>query len=465
MERVPCPGCSMQVPATWHCLDCDRQIADEALPETHARFDDDTRTETISRMVDRAEHESVTFDTLRSDHSTYEWPLGEYLRADEQPELILPLKKIAISDEHDNSWSVSGGIRSTGHCIVTRDRVVGLVPTSSQPQVVPALHESLDEVSMSSGHLSTALVLSGEHEYKYHIDASESDIEKTVELVRYFQQLNHRDEEAMDFLIAVNQEVDAADDAEAAFRSLADLFAERDGPVQFDQVVAEASTIEDLFAAMTVQHPVTPGTILSDIEGGTTGSSAPLHQRAAATVKNADPKTVGAYSLGAILFAGTAPISAPISTAVAFGGVVGTGTAAGLYADANPNSVVGRVDPIQLGIASRMRGRKFAASAGVGGMKTGMLLGAAKHVGEANADRAGAQWLTELDIDAIMKGQQQVAKHAERREMFDSPAQASAFGGVAGLMYGYADIGDDLGDILDDDLLQELTDGGPSTDE
>lgn len=455
----------MRVPATWHCLDCDQQIADKTLFETHARFDGDTRTEAISKMADGAEHESVTFDTLRSDHGTYEWPLGEYLRAGEQPELILPLKKIAIADDHDNSWSVSGGLRSTGHCIVTRDRVVGLVPASSQPQVVPARHESLDEVSISSGRLSTALVLSGEYECKYIINASDSDIKKTVELVRYFQQLNHRDEEAMDFLIGLNQEVNTANDAEEAFQSLADFFAERDGRVQFDQVVAEASTIDDLLAAMTVQHPVTPGRILSDIEDGVTESSVPLHQRAAATVKNADPKTVGTYSLGAILLAGTAPISAPISTALGFTGVIGTGTAAGLYADANPNSVVGRFNPIQFAITSRMAGRKFAASAGAGGMKTGMFLGAANHIGEASADRAGAQWLTQLDIDAIMEGQQQVAKYADRREMFDTPAQVSAFGGVAGMMYGYADIDEDLGDILYDDLLQELTDGAPPSDE
>jgi hypothetical protein len=406
-------------------------------------------------MADSADHESVTFDTLRSRHGTYDRPLGEYLHADEQPELVLPLKKVKFSDAHDNDWSVSAGIRKKGHCIVTRDRVVGLLPKSSHPQVVPVDLDAVENVSVADGRLSTSLVFDGEYEYRYKIDVSDADAERTVELINHFQQLEGDvDEEALEFLLEANQRVSASDDAETALRSLAALFAERDGPVQFDQVVADATTIDDLIDAVTVQQPLTTGTILSDIEGGTTGETAPLHQRAAATVKNADPKTVGAYSVGALIMAGTAPISAPISTTIAFSGVLTGGTALGLYADANPNSAIGRIDPIQLSIASRMRGRRVAASAGVGGMKTGMLLGAAKHVGEANADRAGAQWLTEIDIDSVMKGQKLAAEY---EEAFNNTREASLFGGTVGLMYGYADVENDLDELVDDDIIKEVT--------
>ena len=103
MTGCQCGECGETVPEAWFCPNCNSVMAVDVLPRTYADVSD--MSQQFSELADNAQHKSVSFDSLRSNHESYERPLGTYLREGEQPERIEDIKKCEISGIDDNSMT------------------------------------------------------------------------------------------------------------------------------------------------------------------------------------------------------------------------------------------------------------------------------------------------------------------------------------------------------------------------
>jgi len=437
-------------------------MAVDVLPRTYADVAD--MSQQFSELADNAQHKSVSFDSLRSNHESYERPLGTYLREGEQPERIEDIKKCEISGIDDNSWKISAGILDSGHLILTDQRLVAVFPQEDAPQVISVKLADIVEVKSSSGWRSEKLSLVEIEGYEYDLtlDVNEETLDEITKLTRDLHHAADSEESsAARFISRIDETIDEAEDAESALRSIADLFEQREEDTQFDQAVAEASTSQELIAQMAGAAtaggpPPTSAQAEETSMGPTDGVSSPtIRERIATTARNADPKNVGRYSIGAAVGLSTAAVSAPISTPIGIAALLAGGGAAGVYADSNPDSFVAQIDPIELAMGVKSRGSQVKSAPGPGGHGTGAVLSIAEHVGEINQDAETAKWLSQLDIDKVIEGQRTAARYSEE---FDSDFQASLLGGAAGAAYGYADLDDEFDDVVDQDIVDEITD-------
>lgn len=415
-------------------------------------------------LADDAQHESITFDSLRSKHESYERPLGANLYDEEQPERILDTKKCKISGIDDDTWKISAGVLDTGHVILTDQRVVLLFPRDDAPQVVSVRFADIVQVESSSNWRSKTLSIIGIEGYEYTLvlDVDGDTLEEVKKLTQDLNQAADSDaSSAARFISQIDSTIEEAEDAESALRSVADLFEQRNEKTHFDQAVAEASTAQELIGQMAGTATVgeTPSGADSDndaeIEPGNGANSPTIRERITTTARNADPKNVGRYSIGAAVGLSAAAVSAPISTPIGIAALLAGGGAAGIYADSNPESFVAQIDPIELAMGVNSRESQVKSAPGPGGHGTGAVLGAAEYVGKMKNDAEAAAWLSELDTNAVIEGQKAATKYSEE---FDSDFQASLFGGAAGAAYGYADIDDEFEDVVDQDILDEITD-------
>jgi len=341
-------------------------------------------SERFSDIALNAGHESVTFDRLRSKHDSYERPLGSYLQEDEQPEAICDIKKCTIKGVDGSSWKISAGVLDSGHTVITDERVIALFPRDENSQLIAVQFTDVVAVDKFSNWRSDVLSIKDieGYEYEFVLDVDGKTFETVADLVRDLNDaVDSEESRAVRFLNKIDTEIESAENAEGALYAIAELFENRSEETHFDQAVAEADSIEELVEGMaeapgfeTVQGE------LSESESETslakpTLNMGNLQQRISETARDADPKDVGKYSLGAVLGFGTAAVSAPISTTVGIAALLAGGAATGAYASTNPNSVAARIEPLQLAMNARGRSSQFGSSSRAGGFGTGAALG------------------------------------------------------------------------------------------
>lgn len=466
MPGYLCDECEKTVPRARYCPNCNSSSIREISPS--ADYEDSNMSERFSDIALNAGHESVTFDRLRSKHDSYERPLGSYLQEDEQPEAICDIKKCTIEGVDGSSWKISAGVLDSGHTVITDERVIALFPRDENSQLIAVQFTDVVAVDKFSNWRSDVLSIKDieGYEYEFVLDVDGETFETVADLVRDLNDaVDSEESRAVRFLNKIDTEIESAENAEGALYAIAELFENRSEETHFDQAVAEADSIEELVEGMaeapgfeTVQGE------LSESESETslakpTLNMGNLQQRISETARDADPKDVGKYSLGAVLGFGTAAVSAPISTTVGIAALLAGGAATGAYASTNPNSVAARIEPLQLAMNAKGRSSQIGSSSRAGGFGTGAALGTIEYLSQMDSNdvnEAYAKWLSEVDIDSVIEGQKTAARYARQSNEFDNPKQASILGGAAGLAYGYTDFDEDINQALDDDVVGEI---------
>lgn len=466
MPGYPCEDCEQTVPHARYCPECGSptEVVSTGV------IDDHEMSEHFSTIALDARHESVSFDTLRSKHESYSKPLGSYVGQDEQPEVICEVKKCTIEGVEDSSWEISAGILDSGHLLVTDKRIVAIFPREEDPQVIDIAFTDIITVDESTTWRSNKLVIDDVQGYQYEfaLNTDQDTFETAVNIARDLNEaIDSEDSRAVKFLKKIDAEVAEAEDAESALYAIAEVFEDRSEKTQFDQAVAESDSIEELGQKMAAMPGIGVNTETLESQSTTTLAkpeidATGLRQRVTRTARNADPKDVGKYSLGAVLGFGTAAVSAPISTTVGIAALLAGGAATGAYASSNPDSMAAKIEPLQFAMNAKGRGTQLASNPGAGGHGTGAALGMVEYLSQVDddeLDEAYAKWLSEVDIESVMEGQRMAARYASETNEFDNPEQASLVGGAAGLAYGYADFEEDIDEVVDDNAVDELLDG------
>jgi hypothetical protein len=466
-----CEECNQTVPRARLCPECGS--LSEAVHT--GKVEDDDVTEHFSQIALDGSHESVSFDTLRSKHDSYDKPLGSYLLQGEQPEVICKVKSGSVEGVDDSFWNISAGVFDLGHFLVTDERIVAIFPREDEPQLIDVPFTDTVAVDDFSNWRTNKLIIEDlqGYQYEFFLRVDEGTFETLIDVVRDLNQtVDSEGSTAVKFVNKIDAEVAAADDAESVLYAIAELFEERSEMTHFDQAVAESDSIEELGEQMAG----IPGTGISDNkrpEAQSTNTLARpendatgIGQRVTQAARNADRTDVAKYSLGAVLGFGTAAVSAPISTTVGIAGLLAGGAATGAYASTHPDSIVARINPLQLAMNSKRRGSQLASNPGAGGQGTGAALGMVEYLGQMNddeLDEAYAKWLSEVDIESVMEGQKVAYKYSNKTGEFDNPKQASILGGAAGLAYGYTNLEGDIDETFDDNVVDDILDDPDNT--
>lgn len=461
-----CEECEQTVPRARYCPECGSSTGSVSIDGVNEH----EMSEHFSEIALDARHESISFDALRSQHESYNNPLGSYVKQNEQPEILCEVKKCIVEGVEDSSWKISAGILDSGHLLVTDERIVAIFPKEGDPQIIDIPFADTVTVDESRNWRSNKLVIVDFQDYRYEfiLNEDQDTLGTVASIVRDLNEaVDSENSSAVKFLNKIDTEVATADDAESALYAIAELFESRTEKTHFDQAVAESNSIEELGQKMAAMPGVGISQNRSLESQSTTTLAKPdvdvtnLRQRVTQTARNADPKDVGKYSLGAVLGFGTAAVSAPISTTVGIAALLAGGAATGAYASTNPNSMAARVDPLPLAMNARGRSSQLASNRGPGSYGTGAALGMVEYLSQVddnNLDQAYAKWLSEVDIESVIEGQRVATRYANNSDEFDNPSQAGLLGGAAGLAYGYADFEDNIDEIVDDDILDELPD-------
>ncbi|SEO90479.1 hypothetical protein SAMN04487948_10763 [Halogranum amylolyticum] len=461
MTTKICNGCGETVPAARYCEECHAPLTENVVPPSE-EYERDFTTRMNDAAVE-ATHDSVSFDTLRSDHGSYDRPLGGYLFASERPAAVCELSSVRLSADSTYSSELATPFLTDGHLVVTRDRLVAVLPREGETQLFDVSMADIVDVEAESKLLGGALVVSLASGFTVTYDLDASD-ELLTELTDGIQRLEARDDStesrAAKFVQTVDDEIAAATDAETALRNVADRFATRDEVTAFDHAVASADSVDELLdaiaegsdapdASASRQRPEPATNLPTPSTGPTAGA---LRTRVAGALRNADPQEVGKYTLAATLGLGTYAISAPFSTTLGLAALAAGGTATGLYATANPESVVAQADPMELVMSMNHRGRHVSHSSIAGTANAGRLLGAAEYLGDLEYDTAYAQWLVEADIDTVVRAAEVAQRHAKRNPEFGTEREASLLGAIGGLAYGYTDDDGGVESFFDEDV-------------
>ncbi|SFL14898.1 hypothetical protein SAMN04487950_2727 [Halogranum rubrum] len=468
MTTTLCDACGEVVPTARHCEACREPLQTDVVPPF-----DDYRRDFTARMSDAAldaDHDSVSFEALRSRHDSYERPLGGYLVEGEQPEIVCELSSAHVADDGSYDFELDTGFLKSGHLVVTSERLVTVLPGSGEPQVFEVGMTDVVGVETDSKLLGASLVVSLASGFTvtYDVDADDTLLTELADAVRRVEARHDSTESrAAKFVQAVDDEVEAADDAETVLRNVADLFAARDEVSYVDHAVADADSVDELLDAIgdarrggddergddTDDSSTLPVTDRDADRGRLTLPKRPtpgsIRTRVTGTLKDADPREVGKYTMAATLGLGAYAISAPFSTTAGLAALAAGGTATGLYASANPESVVGQVDPMMLVTTMNQRGRHVHNSPIAGSANVGRTLGVAEYLGGLEYDSAYAQWLVEADIDSVVDAAEVAQRRAEQNPALGGPREASLLGALGGLAHGYTDFDGDVGSLFD----------------
>jgi hypothetical protein len=466
MTTTLCDACGEVVPVARHCEACREPLQTDVVPSL-----EDYRQDFTARMSDAAldvEHDSVSFEVLRSKHGSYERPLGGYLLDTERPEMVCELSSVQVADDATYTSELTAGFLKHGHLVVTTERLVAVLPGKDEAQVFETDLTDVVDVETDSKLLGASLVVSLTSGFTvtYDVDADDTLLAESADAVRRLEARHDSTEsQAAKFVRAVDEEVTAAEDAETLLRNVADLFAERDEVTYVDHAVAGADSFDELLDAVadsrrggdaadrsTLPEPATDrgrATLSSLPTLPTRQTPGALRTRVAGTLQNAEPREVGKYTMAATLGLGAYAISAPFSTTLGLAALAAGGTATGLYASANPGSVVAQVDPMTLVANMNQRGRHVHDSPIAGTANVGRALGAAEYLGGLEYDSAYAQWLVEADIDSVVTGAEVARRRAAQNDALGEPREASLLGALGGLAYGYTDDAGDVDSLFD----------------
>lgn len=458
MSTVICGACDETVPAARLCTECNEVLNDDIVPSVE-EYKSDFTTRMSDVALDAA-HDSITFDALRSEYDKYDRPLGGYLFPSEQPEAVCELHWSEVSDDADYSSKISSGLFNDGHLLITEERVIAILPGEEDAQVfATGMADIIDSGKSSSWRKSLLrLSLADGFTVRHEVDVDGDVLNSLNGILRVLaDQYDSAESQAAKFINAVDDEVSTASDAETVLRNVADLFEERDELTQFDHAVANADSLDELLVALAASGVVGESAGDSTPDNGeedvvTMEDHAPkmsLRVRASETIKNAEPEEVAKYTLAAALGGGAYAISAPFSTTLGLAALAAGGTATGLYASANPESIVARIDPMVLAMNMTQRGQAVEQSSMAGSKNTGMALGALEYLGSVDYDTEYAKWLAEADFDTVIRGAELAQQHAEDNPALGTPREASMLGGLGGLAYGYTGFDGDVETMFD----------------
>jgi hypothetical protein len=423
-------------------------------------------TERLSEQALLATHDSISFDALRGGEDTYGRPVGGFLFPDEAPKALFTLVNIGIESYTGDSWTIDGGFRTTGHVLVTDQRLVGVFPNRPEPQLVEIALEDVTTVDAFSGLLNSGLqvTLADGFSYRLALKNIDSDtLQNEVELVERLS--NKRDSKASRAKKLLN-DLDAVvadgENMESVLRDMADRFAEHSEATRFDHAVAEAESFDEFLTALyessvtskpSQEHSETATEITTLSRSGFRLDT--LKDDLAYTLQNADPAEVALYSVGLGAGLSALAVAAPFSTTAGLIMLATGGAATGAYASTHPESLAARIDPIALAVATKARGRQWNNAAVAGGADIGAILGTLEYLGEDVATDAYAHWVAQADFDSIIRGAEAALRAAEAAPDEHDERAVTALGGGVGLLYGYLDVAEtdvDIKELLDDDL-------------
>ncbi|SFR47512.1 hypothetical protein SAMN04487947_1862 [Halogeometricum rufum] len=480
---IQCPRCSEAVPETRYCLNCETNLG---VPEIPTR--DPELTGRLSDAAAAADHESVAFRTLRSKHDQYDRPLGSYLFAAERPKRILDVDAVTFEGHDDETWKIRPGFRARGHAVVTDRRLLVVAPATRGDQLYELPFTDAVSVESSSSWLADALTVDLADGSSVSLAVSGlNDHERAAarDLLRERAAANDSAESRRAAFVRDADDVIAdADDAATALRAAADLFDDREDPTAFDSHVAAADSVDDLFARLSesVGHdPASRPAGASDESDADdpdaplpvtgVGSSAldtpsvdapSLRRNLRRTLSEGDPKEAGKWAIGAGIAGFSVAVSLPFSTAAGLGAIALGGAATGAYASANPDSAAARIDPIEMAVGAKARGRRWERRGAPGGAAVGSAVGAAEHVAERATPSAYAHWYANVDPEFVLRGAELGARAADSSTDFENRTAAALLGGGFGLAYGYSDLDEsaaDLEALLDADAESVLPSG------
>jgi hypothetical protein len=488
---IQCPRCSEAVPETRYCLNCETNLG---VPEIPTR--DPELTGRLSDAAAAADHESVGFRTLRSKHDQYDRPLGSYLFAEERPKRILDVDAVTFEGDAGGTWKIRPGFRARGHAVVTDRRLLVVAPATRGDQLYELPFTEAVSVESSSSWLTDALAVELADGSSVTLAVGGlNDHERAAarDLLRERAAAHDSAESRRAaFVRDADDVVAAADDAATALRAAADLFDDREDPTAFDRHVAAADSVDDLFERLSesVGHdPASRPDGASD-EGDESnaddadaplpvtgvGSSAldtpsvdapSLGRNLRRTLSEGDPKEAGKWAIGAGIAGFSVAVSLPFSTAAGLGAIALGGAATGAYASANPDSAAARIDPIEMAVGAKARGRRWERGDAPGGAAVGSAVGAAEHVAERATPSAYAHWYANVDPEFVLRGAELGARAADSSADFDNRTAAALLGGGFGLAYGYSDLDEsasDLDALLDADAESALPFGADDGD-
>ncbi|MDS0292848.1 hypothetical protein [Halogeometricum luteum] len=486
MSTTRCSRCSTVVPETRFCLNCRATLDAVGIPDRHPEL-----TSHLSEVAAEADHESVTFETLRSKHDRYDRPLGAYLFEDERPRFVLTVDELGVDTPDGETWSINPGFRKRGHALVSDRRVVVVSPSDRGDQVGAFDFADVVGVETGSSWLTDTLALELADGSTATLSVADPDdldpvAERTRELAHSVHSSASR---AAGFRRDLDAAVADASDAETALRAAADVFAARDEESEsgsgFDRFVGEADSVEELFALLSEStlvgsSPPRPAEDETTEDGtpanGGTGAveladqlptarrvrldARPFGRNLKRAFREGDPKEAGKWAIGAGIAGFSVAVSLPFSTAAGLGAIALGGAATGAYASANPGSAAARIDPLEMAVGARTRGRRWDREGGPGGAAAGNLLGAAEHVFDrTNPPAEYAHWYANVDPEAVLRGAEMGARAADASPEVGNRTTGALLGGGFGLAYGYSGLdadGGELDELLDDDLRRVL---------
>ncbi len=473
-----CDSCSERVPLIRYCFNCEKDLGLNLFPSRQNTVSD--TNDFITTKVKQSPNNTLSADVLLSDHDKYHRDLGDYLFEDEIPIAVFKTDAVVIEGPKKETWRVDTSLLSSGHAIVSNKRVFGVFPKKFQDQLVSIDYTPITSVNCETGWTADAISLNliNNISIKFSVlEKTNSDSEILSEKIEEnVSQKSSNKSQAVSFVEKVDNKIASADNAEEALQQVADLFVDREGETEFDRIIEDANSVDELLAQLpganissknvneldTDQKPTNPSTIESGdtLEVDRADSQQTIRHQVANTLKNANKREVALYGIGSMVALKGIAISAPISTSVALAGFFTGGAATGAYASTHPNSLAAQIDPVGLAMNSRSRGREWDASSAPGDQNVGEILGAIESIGD-QLESEYAHWVADADFDQIQQGAAFGAQRGEELHDFESSRDAGVAGGLLGLTYGYAENADsdyELDDLLDEDLYYELLD-------
>lgn len=466
MTIVECSACGKTTPDLRFCIHCQNKTNTNQIPTESEAKRNISKERIDAASVDQ--HKTVTSDVLNSDHEKYNRRLGTYLFGGEQPVAICELDRTNISAPNQDNWSVKGGFWSSGHLIISDQRLLCVMSVGDVDQIFSISYEDVirveSETALVTFNTITVELVDGcscEYELEQVSDKELGAI--TLLAQEYSDKRNSEASRTAQLENSIDSRIEAADDASEAFSELTALFEQQKEITQTDRAIEDADSLTDLISTLADQQErstqeIPPSTTLTNQSPTNLPANSSVGTRIKSIARDAEPKEVGKYAVGASLALGTFAVTLPYSTTLGVVTLLTGGGAVGAYASANPDSAVADVDPIRLGLGMRSRGIARKNSSTLGGYGAGAASELLEQVDAENASSEYAEWVANIDPDLIMEDTQRAVDAAERSSESFDPTKVKAIGGTFGLAHSYINNSSDIQDLenlLDDDLYQE----------
>jgi len=476
MAITKCNSCSQRVPMTRYCHNCKVEIYSSYAPSIPPEITNIDNL--ITKKVEKSPCDTISTDVLLSDHDKYTRELGDYLFKDEIPIVMFETDAAVIAGPKKDTWRIDTSLLSSGHAVVSNKRIFGVFPQKKRDQIVSIDYAPIKSVDSKTGWTADAIRFNLFNDTGIKFSVLEKTNEEFEDLHEKIEEQVEKSEseesQAASFVKKADQAICRAENAEEALQEVANLFADRDEETEFDRIINDVDSTNELLVQLSKSDFSLEGTHSADTsqdsihsfnntsedspELSPQSSNPTIRRRISDTMKNANKQEVALYGIGSMIALKSIAVSAPISTSVALATLFTGGAATGAYASTHPNSLAAQIDPVGLVMNSRSRGREWDASSAPGNQNVGEILGAIENIGE-QLESEYAHWLADADIEQIQQGAAFGAQRGDELQYFESSYDAAVAGGLLGLTYGYAENAEsnyELNKLLDEDLYDEL---------